>query len=114
MADAIELELPFTSPYKATRLFIIGGRASFGIWRPLEITMDGDEEEVAIQEGQEGTCEFVAGMVYGDRALWRVIAHANLIDFPMEQIVPGTVLKIPKPERVRAALLATARRQEST
>lgn len=102
-----ELELPFTSPYKRTQLFIKNGRAFFGVWRPIEVQMDGDEEEVLIQRGLEGHLDLVAFVVYGDRRLWRVIAHANRIDFPLEEVVVGLRVVIPKPTRVRAALLTS-------
>ena len=110
MAEAFELELPFTSRFKNTRLFIQQGRAFFGIWMPLDITLDGDEEHFPIQQGMEGTCEFVAGIVYGDRSLWPVIAQANHIDKPFEDVKAGMVLIIPKKDRVDAALLAAAKR----
>lgn len=102
-----ELELPFTSPYKRTSLFIKNGRAFFGVWRPIEVTLDGDEEEVIIRRGLEGHLDLVAFTVYGDRRLWRVIAQANLIDFPMEEVVVGRRIIIPKIVNVRAALLAS-------
>jgi hypothetical protein len=115
MADRpqFELELDFTSPYKATRLFIKAGRAFFGIWRPLEVKLEGDEEEVIIEHGLEGQLDLIADAVYGDRRLWRVIAHANQIDRPFEQVTIGMHIKIPKLANVRAALLATAGRQQT-
>lgn len=107
-----ELELPFTSPYKRTQLFIKNGRAFFGIWRPLDVQMDGDEEDVLIQRGIEGHLDLVAFVVYGDRRLWRVIAHANQIDFPMEEVTVGRRIIIPKLVHVRAALLAAGAQVE--
>lgn len=101
-----ELELEFTSVYKRTRLFVKNGRAFFGLWRPIEVAMDGDEEEVAVQRGLHGQLDLIAHQVYGDRRLWRVIAQANLIDFPLEDVTPGLRLVIPKPSNVRAGLLA--------
>lgn len=102
-----ELELSFVSPYKRTSLFIKNGRAFFGIWRRLEVQIDGDEEEIIIQRGLEGHLDLVAFVVYGDRRLWRVIADANLIDFPMEEVTVGRRITIPKTVHVRAALLAS-------
>ncbi len=102
-----ELELPFTSPYKRTQLFIKNGRAFFGVWRPIDVRMDGDEEEVVIQRGLEGQLDLIAWAIYGDRRLWRVIAHENQIDFPLEEVVVGLRLRIPKPTNVRAALLVS-------
>jgi hypothetical protein len=102
-----ELELPFTSPYKRTRLFIKDGRAFFGIWRPLDVQMDGDEESVLIQRGLEGHLDLVSYVVYGDRRLWRVIAQVNRIDFPLEEVTVGRRILVPKPTNVRSALLAS-------
>jgi len=108
-----ELDLDFTNPMKATRLFVKGGKAFFGIWQPLAVKLEGDEEEVIIEMGMEGQLDLIADAVYGDRRLWRVIAHANLIDRPFEQVVIGLHIKIPKLANVRAALLATASRQQA-
>jgi hypothetical protein len=102
------LSLPFTSPYKATSLFVLQGKASWGIWQPLPITLTGNEEQIRVNEGQQGTCEYIAGQVYADRSLWWVIANANHIDFPFEEILAGMLLIIPDPQVVRAALLAAS------
>jgi len=105
-----ELEMDYTSPYKATRLYIKDGKAFFGRWKPFDVQIDGDEPEVIVEQGQEGQLDLFAHELYGDRRLWRVIAQANKIDFPLEQVVPKLKLIIPKPEHVQAALLkATAR-----
>jgi len=103
---AFELPVDFTSPYKRTRLLIKDGRAFFGIWRPLDVQMDGDEEEFIVQRGLEGHLDLIAFVVYGERRLWRVIAQENLIDLPIEQVTVGRRIVIPKPANVRAALLA--------
>ena len=109
-----ELELPFNSPYKRTRLYVKGGVAFFGVWRPIDVALDGDEEEVTIQRGLEGHLDLVAERIYGDRSLWRVIAHANKIDFPLEQVRVGMRLVVPKLANVRAALLAASRQIEAS
>jgi len=108
----LELVVPFISPYKRTRLFVKNGRAFFGIWRPVDVDLDGDEDEVEIQRGLEGHLDLVAHVVYGDRRLWRVIADVNLIDLPYEQVVVGLRITIPKPENVRSALIAAGAQVE--
>jgi len=111
-----ELDLPFTSRLKATRLFVKGGKSFFGVWDNMSIQMDGDEEEYVVQEGEEGQLELFARRAYGEgnHALWWVIANANQIYFPLEQVVPGLRLKVPKPVHVSAALLRAAKRGEVT
>jgi len=110
-AKSFELSLPFTSRFKKTRLLVKGGRAFFGLWQPLAVKLDGDEEQILVTMGQEGQLDRVAFEVYGDRTLWPVIAHANQIDLPHTQVVVGMRLIIPKPANVNAALLATIARQ---
>jgi hypothetical protein len=109
-----ELEQPFTSRFKRTRLFAGNGRAFFGIWRPLDVQIDGDEESVVVQRGLEGQLDIYAGAAYGDRDLWPVIAFANGIEYVPEEVIVGRRLIIPKATHVRAALLAQAPQAEVT
>jgi hypothetical protein len=106
----LEIEVDFTDPYKRTAVFIKDGRAFYGLWNPIEVTLDGDEEEYTIPQGMQGSLDLLADEFYEDRRLWRVIAHANKIDFPHEDVVAGMTIIIPKPEKVRAALLAATGR----
>lgn len=110
MNQRIEQEQPFTSPYKQTRLYLQRGRLFFGRWRPINIPESGQEEEFIVREGQEGQLDLIAEAFYGDRALWRVIAHFNQIDFPLEDLTPGTVLRIPRLADVLAGLQETLAR----
>jgi len=107
-----ELDQPFTSRFKRTRLFIGGGSAFFGIWRPLVVRIDGDEETVVVQRGLEGQLDLYAAAIYGDRTLWPAIAVANKIEYPPEEVIVGRRLIIPKPGNVRAALNATGAQVE--
>lgn len=107
-----ELDQPFTSRFKRTRLFLGGGQAFFGIWRPLDVQIDGDEETVFVQRGLEGQLDLYATVAYGDRTLWPVIAVANGIEYPPEEVIVGRRLIIPKPGNVRAALLASGAQVE--
>ena len=106
----IELALAFTSRFKRTRLYVRKGRAFFGTYHPIDVQMDGDEEQMTVQQGQEGQLDLFAFEVYRDRTLWPVIAEANKIKFPFEQVVAGMSLVIPKAAHVRAALLKLTRR----
>ena len=109
-SQRFELEVAFTSPYKGTKLYIKAGRAFFGRWRPPPVTLDGDEDEDIVMEGQEGQLDTFATKHYGDRTKWRIIAQANLISHVHEEVVPGLRLIIPKLVNVEAALLKTQAR----
>lgn len=106
----IELSLAFTSRFKRTRLYVRLGRAFFGTYQPIEVQLDGDEEQITVQEGLEGQLDLYAFEAYRDRTLWPVIAEANHIRFPFEEVTANRVLIIPKPAHVRTALLKLARR----
>jgi len=109
-----ELELEFSNAYKRTQLFIQNGTAFFGLWRPPEVVLDGDEERIAIPMGLEGHLDLVAQVTLGDRAFWRAIAQVNQIDYPLEEVRAGDRIIIPKANRVRAAYQqALGRAQES-
>ena len=110
MSDRFDLELEFTHPYKRSRLFTQNGRLWFGRWKPPEITLDGTEEEFTVLEGQEGQLDLIAHDFYKDRKYWRVLAHVNGIDFPLEDLPPGTTLRIPPLSVVHAALQQTSAR----
>ena len=98
---------------RSTRLIRDNGKIFFGIWNPPRITLDGDEERFPVPFGQEGYLDLIAHAVYGDRQYWPFIAHVNQIDFPHEEIQPGTVVILPKKEKIDAALRAQARRAEA-
>lgn len=106
----LEVEVDFTDPYKRTSVFIKDGKTFYGLWNPIEVELDGDEEEYTVPQGLQGQLDLIADEFYEDRRLWRIIAHANKIDFPHEDVVAGMTLVIPKPEKVRAALLAAGAR----
>jgi hypothetical protein len=104
---AFELAVDFTDPYKRTALFIEGGRPFYGLWRPPEIEMDGDEAVFTVPLGLEGHLDLISQVALGDRKYWRAIAQVNQIDYPREEVRAGDEIKIPKLERVRAAYRAT-------
>jgi len=111
MADRpLEIEVDFTDPYKRTAVFIKDGKTFYGLWNPVDVALDGDEEQYTVPQGMQGSLDLIADEFYEDRRLWRIIAHANKIDFPHEDVVAGMTLVIPKPEKVRAALLAAGGR----
>lgn len=110
MAEPFELELEYSHPYKRTRLFVKSGRAFFGRWVPFDVQIDGDEPREVVKEGQEGQLDLFAHQSYGNRSLWRVIAHANKIDLPLEDVTVGLQIIIPKLANVQAALQAALAR----
>jgi hypothetical protein len=110
VADTFELELAFDNPYKRTNVYIKLGRAFFGRWQPIEVQLDGDEESVTIQEGQEGQLDLFAAELLGRRSLWRIIAQVNKINNVAQEVVAGRNIIIPKVAHVNAALLKAANR----
>jgi len=107
-----ELDLDFTNPYKRTSLFIKDGRAFFGLWRPPQVRLDGDEPLRRVPLGLEGQLDLFAEEELGDRRYWRAIAQVNKIDFPLEEVKAGDLLIIPKLENVRAAYREAGGRQQ--
>lgn len=105
----IEKEVVFENRFKQTALLTRNGRTFFGIWRPPPVVMDGDEEEYEVPLGLEGHLDVIAEAVFG-RAFWPAVAHANQIDYPREEVKAGDVIKIPKPQNVRAAYEAKRQR----
>jgi len=115
MADKekFELELPFTSPFKETPLFLKGGKAFFGIWKPPEIQIDGDERRIIVDEAHVGDLTKYADEEYGDASLFWAIGHVNKIDYPPRDVVKGMTIIIPKEEHVTAALQAAQERKQN-
>ena len=109
MADSrpFQLDLVFSNPYKRTALFIKQGRAFFGLWRPPEVQLDGDEKRIRIQLGMEGQLDILAESQLGSREYWRAIAQVNKIDYPLEEVKVGDEIIIPKLSNVRAAYRRT-------
>ena len=106
MSSKVRLELNFNSRFKRTNLFTLNGRTFFGLWRPPEIRMDGDEKEVVIPKGKEGSLDFLSHQEYGTRELFWAIALVNDIRNIAEEVTPGKRIKVPKVANVREALLA--------
>lgn len=115
MADAKKfmLDHPFTSMYKLTPLYFKDGKAFFGIWRPIEVQIDGDEDRVIVDEAHVGDLGKYADEHYGDKELFWVIGHVNKINYPPRDVVVGLVLIIPKEEHVSAALQAAHERMQN-
>jgi hypothetical protein len=104
VAVEIEVELEFSSPYKRTRVFLQDNKTFYGLWDPMDVRIDGNEARVIVKDGEQGQLDLFAHRAYGDRKLWYIIAHANKINFPHEDVVVGMELIIPKPRHVSAAL----------
>lgn len=103
MAD-FELELPFVSFYKSTKLLQDKGKVFFGLWNPPTIRLDGDEKKVRVTERDKGRLDLIAFEEYGDRAFAPAIQIANRINYVPEDVTVGLVLIIPKIERIEEAL----------
>lgn len=86
------------------------GRRFFGLWKPPTVRLYGDESVFIVSEGLAGQLDLIAHRVYGNRALFWVIALANGIVDIAKEVVAGKKLYITKPERV-AALVSDLNRQ---
>jgi len=106
MAD-FELELPFNSFYKETKLLQSKGKVFFGLWKPPEIILDGDEKKVRVSERDRGRLDLISFEQYGTRELTGALIIANKIDYVPRDVVPGMVLIVPKLARIYQALQGT-------
>lgn len=103
MAD-FQLELPFNSFFKETKLIQSGGNIFFGLWGQPTIRLDGDEKNVRIEERDRGRLDLIAFEEYGERELWPAIGIVNQLDFIIRDVYPGRLLVLPKLERIYEAL----------
>ena len=103
----IEIEVPYSSRLKRTKVYTYEGNTFYGVWNPPVVLLDGDEKIVIIDEINVGQLDFLAYSEYGDRAFWWAIAYVNNIKFPMDEIAVGIKLILPKIEHIRAALSET-------
>lgn len=74
----------------------------YQIWMPPNIDMT-DYDNYLVKETDNGRLDRIAAQYYQDSSLWWVIAWVNNIKDAMADLVPGTILKIPKKDAIVVA-----------
>ena len=91
-----------TSPYFETQQL----NNSLDILNPRTITAEGDDQSYTIERTYAYRPDLLAFDLYGTPRLWWVFAQRNAdeIEDPIYDFKPGTVIRLPKPENVKADL----------
>tara|TARA_R110000744_G_scaffold52348_1_gene112151 strand:- start:303 stop:593 length:291 start_codon:yes stop_codon:yes gene_type:complete len=80
--------------HKGKKTKIIVGQRDFDAYYKVA-GMTGDNKLVQLPPGYEGRLDMISTMVYGTPNLWWVIAMANDIMDPEEELIPGALIKVP-------------------
>jgi len=103
---------PPTSRYKEQRYFQrsirgIGKRIEPELWNPEDILASDQDEFTEVGPGEVGRLDLVSARVYnGIEQLWWVIAYANGIIDPFEEVVSGLKLRYPPYSWIASNILA--------
>lgn len=89
-----EVVHPF-SRFAGQPLYIDGGTKFWGTWAPVNIPPHPADFYFTVTEAVEGRLDLIAYRYYRTPELWWVIAEANNLFFPFEDVAVGTVLRIP-------------------
>lgn len=80
--------------HKGKKTKIVVGQQDFDDYYK-EAGMTGKNRLIKLPPGYEGRLDMVSTMVYGTPNLWWVIALANDIMDPEEELIPGALIKVP-------------------
>lgn len=87
------------------------GRRRYGLWRPAAIVnqpelplKEGEYDRFTVTSAMIGRIDTIAWIHYRDVSMWWVIAYYNSLRNPLEDMVVGQVLLIPKKEFIVRAL----------
>jgi nucleoid-associated protein YgaU len=91
--------------FDAISRFRLSEKLEYGIYRFAsgynfsEIPLDDGDIWYEVKAEDRFRLDFIANKMYGDVRLWWVIAQANpdKITNPFEDVVPGTILRMPVP-----------------
>ena len=91
-----------TSPYFETDQ----NKLNLDLLKPRTITAEADDETYTIERTYAYRPDLLAFDLYGTPRLWWVFAQRNAdeIEDPIYDFKPGTVIRLPKPENVKADL----------
>lgn len=76
-------------------VYIRDGRKFWGTWEPVSIPQSASDRYVTVTDATAGRLDLLSYEAYGTPELWWVIAEANLIFFPPEQLVSGSTIRVP-------------------
>lgn len=101
---------PASSRYKNARYYQrsipgIGLRIEPETWTPPVISQHVDDLQTKVAPGEEGRLDLIALRVYRLESLWWVLAYANDIIDPFEEVTVDRVLTYPTFERVASTIL---------
>jgi len=99
-----------TSRYRNSRYFQrkipgVGQRIEPETWMPPEIPLSDDDLYTKVRAGEEGRLDLIALRVYRLEGLWWVIAFANDIIDPFEEVTVERVLRYPPFDTVATRVL---------
>ena len=80
--------------HKGKKTKIIVGQRDFDDYYK-NAGMKGTNKLIQLPPGYEGRLDMISTMVYGTPSLWWVIAMANDIMDPEEELIPGALIKVP-------------------
>jgi len=101
---------PATSRYRSVKYFqrdtpSVGSYVEAESWYPTEIPKSQTDLFTKVKSGEEGRLDLVALRVYGLPQLWWVIAFANDVIDPFEEITVNRVLRYPPIDYVSTNIL---------
>lgn len=83
------------SRFNGQMVFLDAGEKFWGTWIAPEITFSPFDTYHTITQADAGRLDLIAYRYYQTPELWWVIAEANGLMFPSEELEEGTVLRIP-------------------
>ena len=74
----------------------LGDRDRFwGVWEPVDIPPSPSDQYITVDEAIAGRIDLISYRYYRTPELWWVIAEANALFFPPEDLIIGMILRIP-------------------
>ena len=98
------VRIPTTSELVSMDLIERGGVSFFGNWRPPTIPPAADDRVMEVPAAYEGQLDTLAFTLYGDRALFWVIAQRNGINDIQSEAIAGRTLIVPSALTVQRVL----------
>ena len=74
-------------------------------WERIKLPKDVSDKYYVMERKYQGRPDLLATVMYGDPSLsWVILSYNNILD-PIEELVEGTILRIPTLERVKSVLM---------